>query len=415
MYVGSGSAGIGWRQWVWRAVGAAVAVGLLSGCTTVVDGSAQRAAGEPAGPVNIAQLDVGNFPTTPAPMGVAGSKTQGAIAEGHRLANYVTGPWEVDPSLVSGAMTSGLVLKSSGALTLALATEMASIPSGASMVAGFHAWRKNANNMALEHTVLVFPDGEVAKTAAREFSDGAAAINGGSGSAHTIAGRPDTTAVAGTMELAGQPPVPRVTAVTAHERYVVIDSARSPGGTEAASAMVNKVLDLQLPLLDKFTPTDPAKLADLPVDATGLLARTLPIDISRATVNSRAVYERRGALHFQTDPVAAAQRWEKSGMTSQAISDGSVTENRDGEAAEQLLKDLVKEVRDKEQGQPAAQVKQMETNSQCLKLPGGTSGSPRPSAWCVATAGRYLIANQSGQLLETQQKVAAQYAMLMAS
>ena len=413
MHVGAGSLPKQSRRWLSHMMAAATVIGLVSGCSTLIDGSAVRAAGEPAGGIDIALLDVGNFPTKPAPLGRAVTSLQGAIVEGQRLANFVTGPWEIDPSLTSGSLLSGLVLKNGNALKAVLAPEMAAVASSANMVTGFHAWRGNSKRLTLEHTVLVFADPDAAKAAAREFGDAAAAANGGNGSQHDIPGRSDTTAIASTFEESGLPPLPMVLAVTPHERYVLIDSVRSPDGVEVATAMVTKTLELQLPLLDTFTPTDPAKLSDLPLDPTGLVARTLPVDMNRASVNSRAAYDRRGALHFQTDPVAAAARWDKSGMTRQALADTSVTENKDGDAAEQLLQDLVKEVKEQGHGEPANPVKQM-SNSRCLKLPGGTKGSNRPSVYCAATAGRYVISSQSAQLLEAQQKVAAQYVMLMA-
>ena len=98
--------------------------------------------------------------------------------------------------------------------------------------------------------------------------------------------------------------------------------------------MIAKTLDLQGPLIDQFTPTDAAKLADLPIDPTGLLARTLPVMPDDASVNQRTVYEPRGALQFQTDPPRAAILFDQTGMTHQANSATAVYEARDAHGAE---------------------------------------------------------------------------------
>ncbi len=88
----------------------ATAAALLTSCSTAIDGSpVTSAGGPPPGTVDIALLDVGNYPTRPsAPIGTAGTPEIGAIVEGQRMANYVTGPWEVDPSLIGHYADSAL-------------------------------------------------------------------------------------------------------------------------------------------------------------------------------------------------------------------------------------------------------------------------------------------------------------------
>ena len=60
-------------------------------------------------------------------------------------------------------------------------------------------------------------------------------------------------------------------------------------------------------------------------------------------------------------------------------------------------------------GTPADPVKQL-SDSRCVDLSEGRGGN----FYCLLTAGRYAIEAQSGQLLDAQQKAAAQYAMLLA-
>ena len=60
-------------------------------------------------------------------------------------------------------------------------------------------------------------------------------------------------------------------------------------------------------------------------------------------------------------------------------------------------------------GTPADPVKQL-PDSRCVDLSEGRGGN----FYCLLTAERYTIEAQSAQLLDAQQKTAAQYAMLLA-
>jgi hypothetical protein len=171
--------------------------------------------------------------------------------------------------------------------------------------------------------------------------------------------------------------------------------------------LIAKTLDLQGPLIDQFRPTDAAKLADQPIDPTGLLARTLPVSSDNASVNQRTVYEPHGALQFQTDPPRAARVFDKAGMTHQASAATLVYETRDARGAQGIADGFFAEV--SAIGKPAAAVKQMRT-SRCLDLSQGKVAN----FYCLATADRYTIEAQAAQLLDAQQKTAAQYAMLTA-
>jgi hypothetical protein len=68
-----------------------------------------------------------------------------------------------------------------------------------------------------------------------------------------------------------------LTVISAHGPYVLVQVAQSAQGAEQSAALAGRLLDLQAPLIDHFQPTDPAHFADLPLDPTGLLARTLPL------------------------------------------------------------------------------------------------------------------------------------------
>lgn len=79
---------------------AAVAV-ITASCTTAVSGDPRRApGGPPPGAADIALLDVGNYPVAPRPpLGTATNPAIGARLDAIRMADYVVGPWQVDPAI----------------------------------------------------------------------------------------------------------------------------------------------------------------------------------------------------------------------------------------------------------------------------------------------------------------------------
>jgi hypothetical protein len=402
------------RPNVFTAVALAAALALLVSCSSGVEsGSAVKTPDNvsPGGAVDVALLDVGNYPTKPSPlMGSAGTAELGAIVEGQRMANYVTGPWEADPSLIRSYANSAVVLKNAAALKFVLPEALAAPAARHDFVAGFYTSREDVDRKMLQNAVLRFPSPAAAAAAAQEFSAAAAteAVLIPSVAPAPIPGHPDTAAFSHTYEQPGKNLRWTVLrAFTARGPYVLVQLAQATDSIDTAAALIAKTLDLQGPLIDQFTPTDAAKLADLPIDPTGLLARTLPVSPDDASVNQRTVYEPRAALQFETDPPRAAILFDQTGMTHQANSATAVYEARDAHGAQGIADGFFAEV--SAIGKPAAAVKQMPT-SRCVDLSQGKVAN----FYCLATADRYIIEAQAAQLLDAQQKTAAQYAMLAA-
>jgi hypothetical protein len=389
----------------------ATAAALLTSCSTAIDGSPVKAAGgPPPGSVDIALLDVGNYPTRPsAPLGTAGTPEIGNIVEGQRMANYVTGPWEVDPSLIGSYADSAVVLKNAGALDFILPEALAAVGFRHNFVAGFYTARDATDGKMLRNAVLRFPDPPAAAAAATEFGATAAteAVLTPPVTPAPIPGHPEAASFSHTAERDQNVGLTVVRAFTARGPYVLVQTAEATDGLETAAGLIAKTLDLQGQLIDQFNPTDPAKLAELPIDPTGLLARTLPINIDDASVTQRTVYEPRGALQLQTDPVRSAALFDKTGMIRQSNAATTVYEARDAQGAQGIADGFFAEV--SATGTPVDPVKQL-PNSRCLDVSQGSVAA----FYCLATADRYAIEAQSAQLRDAQQKTAAQYAMLMA-
>ncbi|MGA5462458.1 DUF7373 family lipoprotein [Mycobacterium sp. NPDC050041] len=389
-------------------VGLAVlgAATLLTACTSEVTGSPVTAAGPPPGTVDLAALDVGNYPTKPAPLGTAGNPKVGSIVEAQRMANYVTGPWEVDPTLVLGYIRQPMVLLP-GQVSVPMLKEVNQAAERHQFVNGFFVSRRSKDDKTFLHNaVLRFPDPGAALAATAEIARVAGEIQlpmqTSPATPMPIPGHPETVATSSTHNN-GPRAWATVRSATPRGPYVLLQQAQAVD-VAATATLVARTLDLQGPLIDQFRATAPAEFADLQIDPTGLLAKTLPIATKDATLIQRTVYERRGALHLQSDPVLSAATFDRAGMDLLAYAKTNLYQGRD-EAGAQLMADaFVDELA--ATSTPADGVPNL-PDSRCLALEQG-------GHFCYAVADRYLIEVNAMQLADAHQRVSAQYAMLMA-
>lgn len=388
---------------------------VATACTGTVRGTAVTAAGPPPGTVDVSLLDTGNYPTSPSPpMGLAGPVEQGALIESQRMANYVTGPWEVDPTMVHQSLDSAVMLWKLSTVGFVLGERNGEIAGRHHFVAGFFSVRGDEQgNSTLNNAALRFESAADAELAAKEFSTVLVGAQPGDPEPVPvqIPGHPDTHAVSGSRVeyIDGAKNV--VSAFTSHGPYVLaqIASARDSAGLEN---LVARTLDLQIPLIDTFVPTEVAQLADLPIDPTGLLAKTLPVAPSDALPLQRTVYEVRGALHLSSDPGTTASQYRDAEMTHMAYADATVTETGTSDGAQRLAATffsgpIVLDVK------PVAAVPHLPA-SRCAELTLKLAAGPRAVFSCVVTVDRYVAEVSSPQLRDVHHKAAAQYAMLTA-
>jgi hypothetical protein len=356
------------------------------------------------GQVNAAALDTGSYPVTPSkPPSTAGSVSNGRLLEGQRMANYVVVPTAVDPALARTVPQNTSVLETSDDLPESLPNDVAQ-----RFVVGFSTGRQSAGppSQVLINMVLRFTDPAAADAAARDM---AAQYWYGDGSqppaAVSIPGH--RSAVASGSDNGDDADVE---SVSAHGPYVLYQYALSDG-LDGASALVAKTLDLQEPLIDRFAPVDPSKFADLPVDDTGLMSRTLPV-AADAPFSGIHVYLPAAALHFRTDPIASEKLFAATNV--QAISMGRTTvfETADAQGAQRVAADLVTEFEGR--GYHGATGVTGLPVARCFD--GGRDGDSSPRRFfCVGYVDRYAFAAFSNQERDAHQQLAAQYLMLTAA
>lgn len=378
----------------------------VGACTSVVEGLPVGGSGGLAA-VDTARLDVGDYPTTPRPeLGRAGTSEAGALIEAQRMGNYVIGPWEIDPALKSKYGLSALVLADVDALIVLGSAELAAAAGRHSFVNGFLSARQAQGRLTLMNTVLRFADPPSAVAAAADMGK-AATRPGTSGQLRPVVIPGERDALATSFTFVDDHTNRRWSAVRsfiAHGPYVLTQLAESVDGPDPAASLIASTISRQRLVIDQFQATAPARFADVNVDPTGQLARTLPMPPQQATVVQNARYGKRGALHFQDDPLRTSALFDQTVMDLATMGKTTVYRTIDAEAATRIVDEFAAEV-EATGGESVDGVKSIPA-SRCLQLIAGF--------YCVAPADRYAIEAQSRQPGDARQQVAAQYALLVA-
>lgn len=394
---------------------------VVASCGTTTGGTPVTTAAPMAGPVNAAMLDPGKFPTTPRPpAGVAGSQQAGRLVEGHLMAAYTVGPWQADPALTTRQSNDAAVIEDFQQLgTEVLWAWVAGAVNSLPFIVGFMSQRTSAArpHTSLRNAVLRFGDDHAATQAAHGIYDKAMSFPRVADSmpvvtepeqAQPIPGHPDAHGALVTYQ-EGADRVQELIAATSHGPYVLVQVAHCGTDPACAAHLTSRTLDLQIPLIDTFTPTDPSQFHTLPMDPTGLVVRTLPLPPAEATSTSGASYPPAGALHLENDPVAIGAALTAAKVDTVSVNRSTVYQAATPDAAQQLLQAYGDSVAATPAAQAADGVPGL-PRSRCTRVPG--PGGLVPHYWCLATVGRYLFKTVARQLDLAHQQAAAQYRML---
>lgn len=415
----------------WRAVVAVVIATALAACSATTQGRPVIAGDQiaPDGTV-IARLNTGSYATTPSPPpGSAGDNaTLQATLEGHRLAPYVTGPWQVFDELNEwGPILANWTGPISDAEMLRTASIM-SPPFIDSAVkhgffAGFNTYRvdRRGSGRALINVVLEFPDPAAASAAADEM----AAVNlppagGPPGEPIAVPYQPDARAMAYDNPDGSK----FVQAVLAVGPMLFFSSSYVGANplitTVTPVSQTSGLIGDQRRLISGFTPTDPAKRADLPLDPTGdLYSRTL-IGPDGAVPFIVGEWEPTGWLHFEANPITAKAQFDDAGLevVSQRLTTVFRTHNADGAAG--LADAMAADMKAMTDVKPIEGVPGL-PSAKCFERLRGymeetVAMSFRRVLWrykCVGHADRYTYTAFSNSDIDLHQQMAAQYRLLV--
>ncbi len=103
---------------------------------------------------------------------------------------------------------------------------------------------------------------------------------------------------------------------------------------------MTKTLDQQLPLIDALTPTPLDALTTLPVDPTGVLARTIPIPDGMQVQSGS--FSPHAALAMQSDPPHSQKVFSDTGVDVMTKAATTVYRARDDAGAAAIVGDFTR-------------------------------------------------------------------------
>ncbi|MFD4442678.1 hypothetical protein ACFWPK_23185 [Nocardia sp. NPDC058519] len=360
-------------------------------------------------PVDLATLDVGNYPTQPRQIGTVANLDQGRFIEAERLGDFVPTPADIDPRFVhTNPSIASVFLDAEAALGKIMAVDrFAEV--APDFIGGFvSSAETEPNNMGLDmvNAVMIFPDAQKATTAAAELEklDFGYAPNNQRieipGYPAAIAHwQPDQQSI-GSWFATGH-----LVIYTWFYDYLKIWLEKVD--KQALLDLTRKSLDTIVPSVAKFTPTT-GDLMTLQRDRDGMLGRTAPRPREDSWINPPGVYAGRTARHFLSDPVSAAKMIDDYGIDLYANDGAEVYRARDIAGAQGVRDELGGVTRKftasaSPKNLPSAQCKEYIGRKQRIAI----------RFYCAVSYDRYAAYVWSNQLLDAQQRISAQYALLV--
>lgn len=386
---------------------------LVLACAVALGGGAcgGPAAGtdKSAQPVDLAQLDVGNYATTPRAYGTAKNPEQARMIEAERLANFLPPPSDIDPGFVfQNPSLSKVFIEPKNSLGRIMDVSRFA-EAAPDFVAGFFSNAGNApdnRGTDLVNAVMIFPDEQKAAAAAAALER----VDFEANNRNT----PVQIAKYPAAHAHWQPTDQSIGSWFATGKFVVYtwvyDYAKvylEKVDLAELLALVEKSLDTVVPAIGRFTPTPVDQLMTLPVDIDGMLNRALPRPREDSWIDPPGAYTERGALHFTIDSADDRRIIEAAGVDRYAADGTHLFRARDADSAARLREELgglTKKFRGAEspKGLPAAQCKEYIGNETVVVR-----------FYCSVSYDRYAAFAWSHQLLDAQQRISAQYALLV--
>ncbi|MFC6009657.1 DUF7373 family lipoprotein [Nocardia lasii] len=360
--------------------------------------------------VDLASLDVGNYPTQPRQLGTVANISQARYIEAERLGDYVPTPADIDPRFVhANPWIATVFLEPDASLGKIMAVDRFT-EAAPDFIGGFvSSGESEANNYGIELTnaVMIFPDearAAAAATALEQLDFGYAPNNQPIEIPGYPAARahwqPDKQSI-GSWYATGNLVV--YTWIYDYPKIFLHKVDR-----QALLDLVRRSLDTAVPSLARFTPTPTDKMLDLPRDRESMRARIAPRLEFDAWINPPGVYAGMTARHFANDPVNVAKFVTDNGVDLYAIDGAELYRARDVAGAQAVRDELGGLTRKftasaAPSNLPEARCKEYIGRQQRLTI----------RFYCAVSYDRYAAYVWSNQLLDAQQRISAQYALLV--
>ncbi|WP_433659633.1 DUF7373 family lipoprotein [Nocardia sp. CA-128927] len=378
-----------------------------AGCASTVHGTGVSAE------IDVRALDTGRFPTAPPKIATRLDDVGYARLEAARLADAVLSPHEVDPKYSAGASARVHTDVHSVAQYLAEPTIPVLLNHG--FVLGFSTGSADdvlplttaavgsRERDGLNVTVLRFPDATAAKAAAAELDAVDFGLNP-ENVAVNLPKYPDSRAH-------WRPSVPTLGSTTAHGAYVisVLADSRAPDINRLVDA-TQKYLDAEVVELDKFTPTAVGKFSTLRQDPDGVLVRVIHDKgvVPAPDGQGEVVLTLRGYLNYVLDQSGRFPVLQRAGVDRVAVTpDAFGFRTHDDAAATRFVQESAElgNAVDRRAVDPPDDV----PGALCVQ----DYLAPKDAQFrCFVAYQRYAALVLGSRLWETQQRAAAQYALL---
>ncbi|WP_040804483.1 DUF7373 family lipoprotein [Nocardia concava] len=394
---------------------------LLTGCAGTVSGTSAAAE------IDVRTLAVGNYPTLPLDVRAAyrhevSAGKQLAVA---RLGDAVISGQDVDPKFVytilsAADYTYAIANAAKPALDrnhllFAYATSVSDRPrletlhidvSGNSSPLG--GWENDLDATSFNVAVLQFPDEQQARTAADEIE------------AADFAVAPDQNAHVtldkyATAKAHWRPGIPSMAATIAHGQYVVNVFARTTKPElDGLKSLATRILDAQLPLLDRTPPLSKRDSLYLDYDPSAMLRRTLhpgPFPSPNANEVTRTP---RGYLHTVENQGPWKQLLDdnKVDLTATTQQGALLFRTPDAKSATALWNGINALIPGSVEAPPGVRDVTCVENPKRNTADFSLSWNNSDRYLCTLHYDRYVARVASAQLVDAQQRAAAQYALL---
>ncbi|PWV77644.1 DUF7373 family lipoprotein [Nocardia neocaledoniensis] len=385
-------------------VALAAALLTVAACGT---GDEQAEATDP--PVDLASLDVGGYATQPREVGVVANLDQGRFIEAERLGDFVPTPADIDPRFVhTNPSIATVFLDAEASLGKIMAVDRFA-ETAPDFIGGFvssaETERQN-KGIDMVNAVMIFPDEQKAAAAAValeradfEYAPNNQPIEIPGYPAAKAHWQPDQQSI-GSWFATGH-------LVIYTWLYDYLKIWLEKVDKQALLDLTRKSLDTIVPSVQKFVPTPSDKLTSLQRDRDGMLGRTAPRPREDSWINPPGVYAGRTARHFTSDPVAMAKIIDSAGVDLYASDGSDVYQARDIAGA-QAVRDEIGGLTKKFTRSEAPKNLPF---AQCKEYIGRERMAVR--FYCAVSYDRYAAYVWSNQLLDAQQRISAQYALLV--
>lgn len=392
-----------------RALTAAVAVVALAGAGCASD-PGPAAPAEPA--ISLDSLDVGPYDAQPRDMGKPKNQEQAAMMEAVRLGSAMPLPMDIDPAFVYNGLLQSLVFLEPKHSVIKDFTNLDHFTEDApDMISGFVSYgRTDPDNLGIEmvNAAMIFPTEQRATEAAAALAQRDFAADPHS-QAVALPKYPDAHAhwVPTTQAINVWYPSGRLVVFGSiyDQAKIWFEKTDLPDLVTRATRSLDKVV----PSLAAHHLSAPDELMDQPMDIDGMLGRTMvrPGEARGDWLNPPGVYKGRSGLAFDSTPKTARTWWEADGVDRFADYGNHLYRARDAAAAEDIRDQL---------GSPsknftsAAAPKNLPI-AKCREYNGVEMMAVR--FYCSVAHGRYAAMSWGEQLLDAQQRISAQYAVLV--